>query len=444
MRLYLKLLLILYLFTSVNAKGQFQFESTKSKIVIPCQLINNLVFIPITINGEKLTFLLDTGVEQTILFSLDETNKITLFHLEEIKLKGLGVQESIVGYKSCKNKIEIKELVDTNHEIYLVLNQEFNFSSQVGIVVNGIIGHAFFKNNLVEINYKRKQVIIYNPTNNRITKRLKRKFIKDSISIEECKPYVFNNYNTEQFSKKTKMLLDTGNSGALWFFRNSSNPIKLPEKTIDDFLGRGFSGNVYGLRGRLKQYTFGNFTFENILTTYPDSTSVNTLNFVENRIGSIGSEILSRFDLVFDYPHGCYYSRPNDKIHEEFNFNKSGIEVQHDGLEWVKETYEESPSKGIKISFAEDKDERFQDNLKIKFELKPTFKIYSIRKDSPAAIAGLQVNDKILKINRRDTHSMSIEKINDLLKSEEGKTIEMEIERNSKTYMYTFQLKNII
>ena len=54
------------------------------------------------------------------------------------------------------------------------------------------------------------------------------------------------------------------------------------------------------------------------------------------------------------------------------------------------------------------------------------------------------LNDKILKINRRDTHSMSIEKINDLLKSEEGKTIEMEIERNSKTYMYTFQLKNII
>jgi hypothetical protein len=41
------------------------------------QLINNLVFIPINVNGVELTFL-DSGVKETILFSLEEKMKLAL------------------------------------------------------------------------------------------------------------------------------------------------------------------------------------------------------------------------------------------------------------------------------------------------------------------------------------------------------------------------------
>lgn len=72
------------------------------------------------------------------------------------------------------------------------------------------------------------------------------------------------------------------------------------------------------------------------------------MNFVENRAGSIGGEILSRYTIVFDYPNNKFYSSPNQKIDEEFHFNMSGIEVEHAGLEWVNETFE-SRGSGIKI-----------------------------------------------------------------------------------------------
>jgi hypothetical protein len=53
------------------------FDSKEvNKVKIPFQLINNLVFIPINVNGVELTFLLDSGVKETILFSLEEKMKL--------------------------------------------------------------------------------------------------------------------------------------------------------------------------------------------------------------------------------------------------------------------------------------------------------------------------------------------------------------------------------
>ena len=157
MRISFVFYFFLFSITTVFCQSEFQITKNKTKVVIPFQLINNLIFIPIKVNTEELTFLLDTGVDETILFSLDEKQEIKLYELEKIKLKGLGNNLAVDAYKSSKNIMDANGFVDKNHEIYLVLDQDFNISSQVGIPVNGIIGNHFFKNNRVEIDYERKK-----------------------------------------------------------------------------------------------------------------------------------------------------------------------------------------------------------------------------------------------------------------------------------------------
>ena len=269
-------LLIFFLLFSINGLSQsdFQIENKKKRVVIPFKFINNLIFIPVVVNGEELTFLIDTGVEQTILFSLDDKEEVKLFELEKLKLRGLGSKEAIDSYKSSKNKVEIKEYVDYNHEIYIILDQEFNFSSHVGIPVNGIMGYNFFRNNKVEIDYDRKKIIVYEQTHKKINNRLKKKFLKDSISIEDNKPYYIANIKSYGKTIPAKLLLDTGNSDAVWVFTNQSDKIKIPQKTIQDYLGKGFSGSVFGKRGRIDNFEFGSKVFDSILVTFPDSTSV--------------------------------------------------------------------------------------------------------------------------------------------------------------------------
>ena len=104
-----------------------------------------------------MSFLLDTGVEDSILFSLDETDEVKFSQVEKIKIRGLGSNDSFEGYKSNHNKLSINKYTDLNHVIYLVLDQNINISAQVGFPVNGIIGYHFFENNLVKINYTNKK-----------------------------------------------------------------------------------------------------------------------------------------------------------------------------------------------------------------------------------------------------------------------------------------------
>ena len=436
--------LFLFLFFSVYcySQSEFQINNKKNKVVIPFQFINNLIFIPVTINGEELIFLLDTGVEQTILFSLDDRDEVKLFEVEKLKLRGLGSKDAVDSYKSSKNKVEISHLVDLNHEIYIILDQEFNFSSQVGIPVNGIMGYNFFKNHIVEIDYGRKKIIVYDHNHKKISKRIQNKFIKNAITIEDKKPYCISNIKFQEQTVPVKLLIDTGNSDAVWVFTDRTTKISLPQKNIQDYLGKGFSGSVFGKRARMQSFEFGNKTFNLPLITFPDSESIKSVTFVPDRVGSVGSEIISRFTVVFDYENSSMYTKPNNKINEPFNFNMSGIEVEHAGLEWVKETIDFRATQSIKVY--SNNDQRLQDNLKIHFELKPIFKVASVRVNSEAEKAGIKVGDRILKINHQIAHGYTIEMINELLKSEEGKTIEMEVERNNKTYKFKFQLKNII
>jgi hypothetical protein len=429
---------LLFITISIQAQSEFKFISNKKKITIPFQLINNLIFVPVNLNGEQLTFLLDTGVDETILFSLDESNEIKFNQVETVKLKGLGKEDAIDAYKSSNNKLSLKQYSDEHHIVYIILDQEINFSSQVGIPVNGILGYSFFKNHLVKIDYKKKKVIIYSDDDKKIYKELK-SYHKDTISVELKKPYVFSNITNNIVKHKSKLLIDTGNSDGLWLFKTKNKEIIYPDKVIDDYLGRGFSGSIYGKRGRLNSIEFGAVTINNPIASYPDSISIKSVNFVKDRVGSIGSEIISRYTVFFDYKNSAMYTKPNSKIHEPFNYNMSGIEVQHAGLEWMNEIYEEK-NNGVKIYT----DSGFENHLKVKFYLKSIFKVYNIRPNSPAEIAGLKIGDKIIKIDNQNMQNITIEKINTLLKSEEGKTITLEVERNNKPIKIKFQLKKIL
>ena len=160
-----RILLLTFLFSfSVFAQNGFQFENGKSKITLSFELVNNLIIIPLKVNGVRLNFLLDTGVSQTLIFSLDDANAVSFTQSQSVKMKGFGNKDDFIAFKCKDNVVALKNYCDKNHTIYLVLDQEINISSQVGITVNGIIGYHFFKNNLVKINYGSKKITICKPS----------------------------------------------------------------------------------------------------------------------------------------------------------------------------------------------------------------------------------------------------------------------------------------
>ena len=312
MRKNLFLILIYLFFSPVSAQQGFQFENKARKVSVPFKLINNLVFVPIKVNGVELNFLLDTGVSETILFSLGEKKEVLFFNTEKVLLRGLGNQTAVEGLKSTNNILEFSDLKIKNHMLYIVLDPEFNLSSHIGIPVNGIIGYQFFRDNLVEINYRKKKIVVYKDNdNNRI--RIEKKFSKIPIVIEKSKPYLVSTVTLDNHEIPVKLLVDIGNSDAVWLFQGRSEFIKVPLKNFDDFLGKGFSGDVEGKRGRIQKFQIANFEFNKPVAAFPDSTSIRNVTMVPDRMGSVGGEIMKRFDVVFDYQ--------NQELHLKKNSN---------------------------------------------------------------------------------------------------------------------------
>lgn len=440
MKKYIVLFFVVLLPFCLKAQDNFIISNNKKKVIIPFKLINNLIFIPIKVNGIELNFLLDSGVEETILFSMDEMQEVKFNNVEKIKLRGLGSEKEIEGLKSTNNTFETYGLKSNNHMLYVILDQSFNLSSHIGIPVNGIIGYKFFKNNIVEINYEKRKITVYEDKQE-IQKKLDKKFKLIPITIEKSKPYIYTTAVVDSMEIDAKLLIDIGNSDAFWIFENSK--IKLPKKNFPDFLGKGFSGDIEGHRARIQMFSIDEFDFKRPIVAFPDSLSIANVKMVKDRIGSVGGEVLKRFNIVLDYRDQKLYLKKNNKFSDPFTYNKSGITIQHNGLQWVQETVHlETVQVVSSVSETERNQNNNGSNFRYKFLLKPVYEIVNIRKHSAAEKCGLQKGDIIISINNERPYKYSLQQINQLLKSEEDRWITIDVERNSLILKFRFRLED--
>lgn len=439
MKKYIVLFFGLFLPFLLFGQGDFLLENNATKATIPFKLINNLVFIPIKVNGVELNFLLDSGVEETILFSMEEKQEVSFNNVEKIKLRGLGSEEEIEGLKSTKNILETHGLKSNDHMVFIILDQSFNLSSHIGIPVNGIIGHKFFRNNFVEVNYQKRKIIVH-AKNHKFEEKLNKKFKMIPITVEKSKPYIVTTATVNNQEVSAKLLIDIGNSDAFWIFENDK--IKLPNKNFPDFLGKGFSGDIEGHRAKIDKFSIDEFDFKRPIVSFPDSASIRNVKMVPGRIGSVGGEVLKRFTLVLDYRGKKLYLKKNSKYGEPFTYNKSGITVQHNGLQWVQETVHlETVRVASTMDELQEKDKN-DNNFKYKFALKPVYEIVNVRKNSAAEKCGLRKGDIIVSINKTQPYKYSLQQINNLLKSEDDIWINMEVERNSVVLKFRFKLED--
>ncbi|WP_445455012.1 PDZ domain-containing protein [Flavobacterium sp. HNIBRBA15423] len=446
--MYIKLLNLLFIFLiSISSHCQSKWKSEKDKIVIPFELTHNLIIVEAEVNNVKLNMLLDTGSDKSILFSFPENDSILFYETKKVKINGLGNGEYLEAYVSNNNMLRVKEYNDENFQILLITDQNINLVNKLGIPINGIIGASFFKDFLVEINYQKKKIFMHKYAEKILLKK-KKKYISKNIEIIGDKPYlhVLSNLNGDA-NMNFKLLVDTGLGDGLWLFENDS--INCKQKYIKDILGRGLGGDIEGKKSRVELLDLNGFILNDALVSYPDSLSFNQLDITKGRNGSLGGEIMKRFNWFLDYNNKKFYFKKNKYFNEPFNYNMSGIEVQHIGLTWISEKvgfsqiqpgYNTNSNITSSNRFVFDSSAEF----KYKFELKPVFEIYAVRNDSPAYYAGLKIGDKIIKINGKKAFDYSIQKITNLFQSEEGKTIKIEIERNGVKMDFKFKLQKIL
>ncbi len=442
MRSLVKYIALLFLCLPLLGVGQgFALPEGERSQRLKFQLINNLIVIPIEVNGAKLSFLLDSGVSKPILFNLSDQDSIALNNVSEITIRGLGEGEPIKALSSSGNQFRLKKIVNSQQQLYVVLDRKMNFSPALGIPIHGIIGYDLFRDFVVEVNYKSQVIEFHDPRfyNNPGRKRSQ----TFPLAIVENKPFIDGTVTVEGESQvPIRLLVDTGSSDAVWLFPDPEKGLEVPEKHYEDYLGKGLSGDIFGKRTKVSDIRIGEFAFREAKAAFPDMASYSALKVLGNRNGSVGGEILRRFNIVFNYPGNSITLRKNGNYRDPFHYNMSGIELQHNGVRYIAERI--ADSRGVVRS-----DERTFGDVQILMEnrtrlsLVPEIIVSAIRAGSPAAEAGLQEGDVILAVNGKRIHRYKLQEVLKMLNEKEGKRVRVLIERYNNDLLFSFVLKSV-
>ena len=399
--------------------------------------------IPVEVNNMKLSFILDTGVHKTILFSLSQKDSLGLKNVKKISLQGLGKGKAIDALISQKNKLKIGNLKSNNETIYVILKDQFELSGKMGTTIHGIIGFSLFKDVIAKINYKTKKIIFYNPKNFKYKKCKRCEELP--IKFHRNKPYVDVAVQLDTVGNEmtpVKMLIDTGGSDAFWLFEDSHEKIKTPIRHYNDILGEGLSGTIYGNRARIPKAKIGKFEIIQPTVSFLDTISTLHARKFETRNGSIGSNVLKRFKVWIDYPNKKLILKKCAALSGGFEYNMSGLDIVYNGEELVKELDSEKviTYSGQNTSL-ENNNNTITFSASYRFKFKPSYRIAKVLKNSPAAQVGIYPNDILLKINGSSVHELSIGELIHKLQSKDGKKIKLTIRRGGETLKFQFKLK---
>ncbi|WP_214114424.1 aspartyl protease family protein [Aequorivita echinoideorum] len=426
------------------AQNGFQLPEKQRRDKIQFELVNNLPIIDVELNGTKLSFILDSGVKSTILFSLEATDSLELKNTEPIQLQGLGEGGFVDAFKSQGNKIKVGDAIDIDHTLFIIFDKSLNFSPRMGIPIHGILGSDFFQNFVVKINYAAENVVIFNPK--RYALRKCRKCVDVPIIFSGKKPYISLMLNTGKQEEEITLLVDSGSSDALWLFEDYGFLNENPKNYFTDFLGLGLSGNIYGKRTKLPEIQLGEISLLDVKAAFPDKNAIANAQSFKERDGSLGGSFLRRFTVVMDYGNKIMRFKKNRKFNEPFNYNMSGLTIEHDGLELIKKP-KKYTAKGDRL--IQDTDNSpfniasVSTSSQFEFSLVPKFIVVEMRENSPAAQAGILLEDEIVRVNGKSVYEYKLYELIELFSSEEGKKIVLDVNRGGSINKVKFNLKNV-
>ncbi|MGB5819328.1 MAG: aspartyl protease family protein [Saonia sp.] len=444
MRIKIKhIALVLLFFPLFGTAQSYDLPEGKKFEKVKFKLINNLIIIPMEVNGAKLSFILDSGVSKPILFNLLDQDSIQINKVSEITIKGLGEGEPIKALSSEENFFKMGSIRNHNQLLYVVLDKDLNFSPSLGIPIHGIIGYDLFRDFVVDINYMTRTIKFHDPDlydykpNTKRTETFPMSVVKNRAYIDG--KVLFQDKN----DVPVRLLVDTGSSDAIWLFKDEEKGIGIPEKNYEDFLGKGLNGDIFGRRTKVNSIKIGGFALHNAKTAFPNMQSFNSIKNLGNRNGSVGGEVLKRFNIIFDYPNHKITLKKNGNFNARFQYNLSGIDLQHNGVRYISESIA-SPNGVVR-----NKSNKSFGTVQIlvanrtRLSLVPEIVVSGIRAGSPAELAGLQKGDVILAVNGKRIYNYKLQEVLRMLNDKEGKRIRVLIERYNKDLLFTFVLKKL-
>jgi Aspartyl protease/PDZ domain len=366
---------------------------------LPFELVDNRVFVDVAIDGKgPYKFILDTGAIATVSdAAVRELN---------LKVKDAG-EGTGVGEKAVRNgRTHVSELKlggVTLHDLDLGVLSFDDAPAVFGSKpVHGIIGLPIFERSIVTFDYVKRQVTLNDP--NKYT-------VPSGATVVPFQrrghiPVVDGQLD----GISGRFAIDTGARSALLLYGPFTDKNNLGEKyhaTVAGITGWGIGGPVRSFLARAATFKLGPAEVHNIVIRL--STQRSGATTASDIAGLIGPDILKQFTVTFDYPRSRILLVRNSNYGQRDSWDRTGMWMAADSAaatEW---------------------------------------RVLDVMANSPAAQAGIRVDDQIVKVDNKSVSQLLLPDVRDSFRARPvGSKLKIEYRRGSQVHGTELTLRDIV
>ena len=316
-----------------------EFDASQPRLT-PFNLIANWIVLSVKINGRECRMLLDSGAPNVI-----SPSAAAVLGLDaEGKFSGWGAgKRQVSGGETTVSRLRIGNVI-LHDQTFHVIALPYAFIHAFNPVIDGVIGYEVFRRLVVRIDFQRTTISFLDPR----SFRYHGKGVAVPFYFQEQVPVVAGTVDGLQGSFQ----IDTGSDGSLSLtspFVVRNDLIRKYSAHIHGFAGEGVGGreNAYFVRARVLD--IGGAHVPSVVTELLVDTG--GIGAMQDVAGFIGTEILKRFNLTFDYARNTIYLEKNANYNRPSVFNRAGLapRITSEGLKVVS-VFEDSPAAAAGIS----------------------------------------------------------------------------------------------
>lgn len=357
-----------------------QFAYGGDAAEIPAEFVGNIVFLPVRLNQSRPSS-----------FVLDSTAPASSIDPARLAAAGISARQAPVLNLTG---------VDLPFAALPAIPRA-DFGWEIGRNYEGTLGGDFFQRVIVEIDYARHTVRLFDPAAYNYSGQGTPFHLTFAGGLPLL-PVKFTEPRGKLIS--ADFVVSTSIDASVVIFQRYADAHHIVSThwkkiaNVDPLL----TGSGNAVVGRLKEIQLGRYTAQDMLTTFSSS---DLLGAGDSHIaGVIGARMLARFTVVFDYPHQQLILAPNSHFPSDDQEDKSGISVIAKGS-----------------------------NLK-------TFEIVEVAPGTPAAKAGVEKGDLIAGIDQDPAADLTLAEIRDLFR-QVGHKYTLVIDRSGQTRQITVEMK---
>lgn len=377
-----------------SPRADFAFSGGRREVVLPFRFINNHIYADVKLNGRTFSMLMDTGAANVMTPSV--ARALGLKSVGDTRVWGAGETSERAAFTRVST-IALGN-VRLRNQLFAVVPLE-HLGDVEGVPFHGMIGYELFKRFIVKIDYEARKLTLTHPAG------------WTPVDAGRAVPFVFNGTVPEVEGDidgvPAAFDIDTGSRASVglnspYVQRHALRARFVPN--VEAVTGWGIGGPTRASVARVKRLRLGSVNVNDVVVDM--SRHAQGVMAHGAPAGSVGSGLLRRFTVTFDYAGQRLFLRPHSGTVVRDAFDRSGL--------WLNRG-----AGGLRVD--------------------------AVIERSPAAEAGIKVDDVVVSVDGRAAAGLSLGDVRDRLRDAPvGTEVRLGVRRGGAVRAVILRLRDLI